>query len=383
MSDYRTLNRTILAKNESTPGTDAAPVVADDAVKVEDPNPTPGLTSEETNEVTGSLDAGAAIASGAPGAWAANVLVKGSGAGGTAPEYGALLQSCGLAETLLAADITGTASAGAAGTITLASATNVEIGMVITTTGGTGSGQTRVITGLAALVASVYPNWTVTPDATTTYAIKACALYVPASGGFPHSTIYDYQHSSTGAVDSRLRAYTGWLGNAQLTLPTRQVGRLAFNGQAKFVTPTDETHPGAATYDNQRPVPFVSADFSLGGAAIKNPTFTLDLGNQLSVPPDPADAFGNDVGQIVRRRITGRINPPMALLSVRDVVAAFLAATSAKLWVRFGTPGNGFSLYLPELRYTGQENEDLEGLAFEGIPFHAQGEDTGIYMAIY
>lgn len=383
MSDYRTLNRTVLAKTETTPGTDASPTVGANAVKLEEPNPVPGLTAEDTNEVGGSLDASAAVANGAPGTFSGTALLKGSGAGGTAPEYNAFLKACGLAETLLAADITGTASAGASGTITLASATNVEIGHVIVTTGGTGSGQTRVITAINSLVASVYPDWTVTPNATTTYAIKASALYVPASTGIAHATVYDYQHSSSSGVNSRLRPYTGWLGNAQIALPAGRVGRIAFSGQGKYVQPTDVSHPGAATYDSQRPTPFVSADISLGGSTIKLNEFSLDLGNEIVVSSDPGDAFGVDIGRIVRRRITGRINPPMDLLSTRNVVTDFLAASTAKLWVRFGSAGNGVSIYIPDLRYIGQENEDVNGLAHEGIPFHAQGEDTGVYLNIY
>ena len=42
-------------------------------------------------------------------------------------------------------------------------------GFVVETTSGTGSGQTRVITAYntTSKVASVYPNWTTPPDATT------------------------------------------------------------------------------------------------------------------------------------------------------------------------------------------------------------------------
>lgn len=86
----------------------------------------------------------------------------------------------------------GTASAGAAGSITLATdvpaIADILIGCIVRTTGGTGGGggsgslgnQARVITDFTTgRVASVAPNWETTPDATTTYEIflaEAAAL---------------------------------------------------------------------------------------------------------------------------------------------------------------------------------------------------------------
>lgn len=72
---------------------------------------------------------------------------------------------------------TGTAQAGAAGTITLAAgepaANDFYNGCFVGTTGGTGPGQVRRITDYAGAtqVATVAPNWTTTPDVTTTYEI--------------------------------------------------------------------------------------------------------------------------------------------------------------------------------------------------------------------
>lgn len=77
----------------------------------------------------------------------------------------------------------GTATAGAAGSITLATdvpaVANLLLGCIVKTTGGTGGGgtggtdnQARVITAFSAgRVATVVPDWETTPDATTTYQI--------------------------------------------------------------------------------------------------------------------------------------------------------------------------------------------------------------------
>lgn len=75
--------------------------------------------------------------------------------------------------------VTGTAQAGTATTITLAAASSATDdffnNLYILTTGGTGSGQTRLITDYvgATKVATVDEAWTVVPDATTTYSIQS------------------------------------------------------------------------------------------------------------------------------------------------------------------------------------------------------------------
>jgi len=78
---------------------------------------------------------------------------------------------------------TGTATAGAAATITLAAvgansrnfAVNELIGLVVAITSGTGAGQRRIITANTAAVNSVVTvskNWTTQPDATSVYQLR-------------------------------------------------------------------------------------------------------------------------------------------------------------------------------------------------------------------
>lgn len=386
MSTYRTKNRTILAKVETTAGTDASPVVASDALLIETPLSPSNLEVLTTDEVTGTLDPDDPVVGGGGGGFTGTVNVRGSGTGGVAPEWGVLLRGCGLAETLVTPDVTGTnVTPFSASTIKLASgdgATTV-IGDLIITTGGTGSGQTRVATAIAGDVVDIFPDWGTTPDATTTYAVKAHAMYVPASTGLKNLTIYDYQHENDAAVNSRLRSKLGCMGNVNFTLPVRGLVKAAFDFRGKFVTPTDVAKPSAATFDTQRPIAFQAVTISLGGVTTKFNQMTLDLGNDVQLADDPADTFGVDFASIVTRNITGRINPPLALLSVRNVWADFLAGTTRKLWVNYGTVnGNRISFYFPAIHYTGEEQEDINGFAQEGIPFAATGQDTGVYINV-
>lgn len=76
----------------------------------------------------------------------------------------------------------GTAQGGATATITLATGAasndDLHIGNMIELTGGTGAGQSRVITDYngTTKVATVDSNWVVQPDNTTTYAIRGQGL---------------------------------------------------------------------------------------------------------------------------------------------------------------------------------------------------------------
>lgn len=88
---------------------------------------------------------------------------------------------------------TGTASAGAAGSITLGTILTYDIsGCIVKTTGGTGGGgtggannQARVVTAYdtATGAATVVPNWETTPDATTTYQVLGTEMMVTSATG--------------------------------------------------------------------------------------------------------------------------------------------------------------------------------------------------------
>lgn len=93
----------LLAKAETVYSTDAAPTGVDDAVLVSNLSFSPaGQKMHARNVVTPTLGQLKQIYGGALIQFSFDVEVKGSGAAGTAPEYGPLLQSCGMSETVVA-----------------------------------------------------------------------------------------------------------------------------------------------------------------------------------------------------------------------------------------------------------------------------------------
>lgn len=387
MADYLTKNRLVTAKVEVTPGTDSTPTPASDAVLVETPRANPNIEMEQTDEVTGSLDSTQPIVGGGYNEHTAVFLAKGSGAAGTAPEFTPYLQAGSMGMTTLASAVTGTAQAGATGSITLAAgapSSNLT-GFVIETTGGTGPGQTRVITAYntTTKVATVYPNWTVTPDATTTYSVGAGNLFVPVSTGVKTLTQYLYLLNS-GSGDAILKKLIGAAADLSFSIQTRQVGRFTATMRGQLVEPESVANPTGQMYDSVRPRPLRDADTFLDGAAVCFRQFTLDWGNTITMADCPGQEFGYESGRVTARAPTGRINPQLKTLAQRNVFADMLAGATKKLWLNWGEDaGNRVSIFLPAIAYTGQEDEDLDGIAAEGIPFTPTGPDGWVYILIH
>ena len=136
--------------------------------------------------------------------------------------------------------VVGLAQAGAAGSITLpasASSTNdLYKGAIITVVYGTGAGQSRLCTGYvgSTKVASVDPNWAVTPDTTSAHVVTATApspatalpdVNTKTIGGqtasaagtvtFPNATLASTTNITSATVD-----VTKWNGSAVATPDT-------------------------------------------------------------------------------------------------------------------------------------------------------------------
>lgn len=139
----------------------------------------------------------------------------------------------------------GTATAGGATTLTLGSANwqtapyNVWANYRVRITGGTGAGQSRVISSHTATVLTVASAWTTNPDATSTFVIEGNndALYLMGGGA---TTLYRYSISANtwanvapsgaraaapggGATASWINECPGW------DIPTGQPGTIGQN----------------------------------------------------------------------------------------------------------------------------------------------------------
>jgi len=95
--------KAFLAKLETTKGTDSVPVAGSDGVRIEKGfAPTPAAEKIPYDPVKATMGALKSLTGRKTLAIEAPVLVRGSGVAGTAPEVSALLQACGLVETVSA-----------------------------------------------------------------------------------------------------------------------------------------------------------------------------------------------------------------------------------------------------------------------------------------
>jgi len=372
MSDFLTRNRLVTAKAEVTSGTDPVPTPAADAVLVEEPRANPNIELEQTDEVNGSIERSLPIVGGGFMERTHRFFAKGSGVPGTEPEFTPYLQAGALGLTTLATDSSGTAQAGAAGSITLAAgapATDLS-GFVIETTGGTGSGQRRVIVAYntTTKVASVVPSWTTPPDATTGYAVRAGNLFQRASTSLKTITDYLYKNNS-GSGNAILTRLTGAAANLSFSMQARQTGKFTATLRGVMHAPEEVANPSGAVFDATRPRPFIAADVSLDGAPLCFRNITLDLGNQVVQADCPGSDFGYDPARVIEGAATGRINPQLVTLASRNPFLDMMAGGQKWLWVNYGeTLGNKVSL-LQKIIYTGNEDDDLDGISASGLPF--------------
>ena len=385
--DFLTRNRLVLAKTEVTSGTDPSPAPASDAVLVEEPKGSPNFEVEQTDEVTGSLDKSQSIVGGGYGQHTARFFAKGSGVAGTAPEFKPYLQAAALGETTLQSVSPGPAQAGAWGSNRRAAGAPAPDlpGFIVETTGGTGPGQVRVITAYntTTKVASVYPDFDTAPDATTTYTVHKGNLYVPVSVSLKTITHYLYKKNAGGG-NAILEKLLGAAANLSFAIQTRQSGKFTATLRGLLSEPEDVSNPTGAVFDSVRPRPLRDADAFLGGTRVCFRNFTLDFGNTINQADCPGAEFGYDPARVTERKPTGRINPQLLTLTSRNAFADLVAGTTQKLWLSWGeTAGNRVSIFLPAIAYTGKEDDDLDGISADGLPFEATGPDSWLYLLFW
>lgn len=389
-ADYLTKSRIVLAGIEATPGTEQPLNVADNAILVSEPRVSPAFENVEDNtEVTGTLDSRGPIVGGGNMPITFGARLKGSGSAGTPPEAGILYRGCAMAETVTATAETGTAQGGTAQTIQLAATASAVdgayVGMPIRITGGTGDGASSVIVAYngTSKTATVVPEWSTPPDATSQYSIDANVRYGPASTALENLTLYRYQNSRAAGGQSHLVKIVGAAGTFSLEMGPRNIGRSAFNFAGILPElPTNVAPPGDPNYDAMRAPPFQKAVAHMGGKPVRFNRLTVDYGAEVSQADDPAAAYGFGPASATNRRITGTINPQMELLSVRNNMSDFLNGVAQPLVFSWGVAGNLVTLTLPSVKFTGDDDEDVGGYASEGLAFEAAGEgDDGLFLA--
>lgn len=382
----RNRNAVTLFKIESTPGTDAAPVAANDAIATENFRIRPALNTIRTAEDSGSLDDLGPIVAGMQVTVSFELRLKGAASAGAAPEWGKVMRACGWAETLTASAIPAAPEACAAGgSTTLAilgasASTTAQLyrGMPLNLTGAV-AGLTFISDYTAAKNATLVETMSGAIVATTNWQIPPNALYAPASSNIPAATIYRY-------VDGKLWKIVGCRGDWALRVDAGGSGMISFTftGIAAAAFETDVAVPASPVYDATRPPIWIAGKMLYNRVAIGLSSYALAGNNGLAYPPNPNSTDGFEPGEIVARNMTGTIDPNEVLVATQDFMGDLRAGTRRIQHVRLGTvSGNRVGITNPAAQGTGKEPGDRGGIAMSGFPFAAVGKDSGAFLCAF
>lgn len=376
----RSRNSTILAKVESTAGTDSSPTGSADAILVENPSISIDADLVSTNEVTGSLDSSPSITGGLKTQLSFSVVFRGTSAAGTAPRYGRLLEACGWSETTQAEIASEAADDGGTTTAVVADASygssdNTYNGMPLTINAAqtfisdyVGSTKTATITDTQG--SSV--------DSGDNITLNASTVYTPQSGTVDTITLYFYQ-------DGIRYIALGCRGSFNVSVDSAGVGRLNFQFSGMYGGKADAALP-TVVYDNDtlQPPVFRNATMTIDRASAAVAAVSLDSGNNVVFPGDPNQAEGFGVPEITQRKITGNVDPLEVLVATRDIMTAFRAGTKQIVHARWGsTAGNRIAVTIPNALYTSNNPGDRNGFVMTQNAFEATGENDGAYITIW
>jgi hypothetical protein len=374
-------NSFLLAKAETTYGTLASPIAATDAVKIVsmEVNPITG-TRVERNLIKGFLGADRQPLTNEHVAVTITFEWGGSGVAATAPRFSPLLLASGMNLSAVA-EITGTATAGGAGSLTLADlggsnpASDAYLGFPIEITSGTGAGNKGVIVahdGATRTVTVIPSTAAFTADATSVYRIPDLSLYQPIS------TFGNGSSCTLLAVkDQNVHRIEGFRGSPALDSPLNSYGTFTITGIGKYVTPTAKSAE-SFTYGNQaEPVPVTprhTKALRFQGYGPCSEGFNFDWGL--------TTAFRSLIGCDPHARITDRPNPngtltienpPVATKDYFSSAADNSGASDGPFVVQQGTVATESSIFFcPKAAISGDLTfSDSDGIDMLQIPFTA------------
>lgn len=389
MAVLRSRRGAVLAKVETTEGTDAVPTTAN-AMLVENPRLTFDNQLVTTNEMTGSLDPRAPIVGGLRCSLAFDLYLKGSGTPGTAPEFGDLFKACGWEEVVTAAAIPTTAEAAAAGgtsQVTLSTGATAQAqayrGMPLLLSVNPATPKRTFISNYTSgKVATLTDVFSPALSVTTEYQVPANVLYRPTSDETLIESLTQYVY-----MDGVLYKILGARGTFTLAMVAGQPGKFSFTFTGMYGGKSDAAVPAIGAFDSTRPPIWrdpsgdQSGHFAIDRTEAALRQLGFDNGNSLVYPDNPNALEGFDPSVITARRMTGSMDPLATLVATRDLMTDFRIGTQRLLHARCGTvAGNRFGMVIPAAHPEQYAPGDRDGLQTEEVRFFCSGEDAGAFL---
>lgn len=373
-------NSFLLAKTEAAYDTLDGAIGATDAVKIVsmEVNPITG-TRVERNLIKGFLGADRQPLTNEHVAVTITFEWGGSGVAATAPRFSPLLLASGMNLASLA-EITGTATAGGANTLTLADlgvsnpASDAYVGFPIEITSGANTGDKGVIVAHngSTREVTVVPSTASFTGGAVSYKIPGLSLYQPVS------TFGNGSSCTLVAVkDQNVHRIEGFRGSPALNAPLNQYGTFTVTGFGRYVTPTAKSTESFSYGAQAEPVPVTprhTKALRFQGFGPCSEGFTFDWGL--------TTAFRSLIGCDPHARITDRPNPngtltienpPVATKNFFTAAADNSGASDGPFVVQQGTVANESSIFFcPKVAISGDLSfSDSDGIDMMQIPFTA------------
>lgn len=360
-----TNKRTVLAKIETTYGTDPSPAGID-AILLKNLTITP-ISAELVSRdlIRPFLGNSENLLAQKYVQMDFEVEYQGAGSVGVAPGLDPLLRACGMAKSITQV----TCSIASAATILTVTRTahGFVVGDKVLISGCTDTAKNVVVTVASVTSSSVFvtaPVLTATDESPALGAPKlnTSVVYTPISAAFESVTMY-YN------VDGTLHVMTGAFGTFSLGLNVKQIPTLKFTMTGLYVAPTDAA--AAAVDFSKFQIPQIvntqnTPGFSLFGYSGAMESCSMDLSNDVQY----ITLVGSENVKIVDRKPAGTLVFEAVSIATKDFFSIVAANTKGDMNIAHGSfNGQKIVFDAPSVNLGNPSYQDSNGVQMLSCPF--------------
>jgi hypothetical protein len=393
----RPRNGLLLIALQAAEGTYPAVDPTTQAVSVEDGSVDYGspFTTEDVNEVTGSLVAGAPMVVGQPASIGFRSRIRGAGVGvaytaSVKPPLHAAFQGCGWRGQFQAAIAAAALTAGSATTATLAAGfpgTAQGLRGMPLLLAGAAAGHVPLITDYTAgRLATLSDSFSPVLGTDSTGAIPANWTYAGTSPSDAAARLTDHPPVTISWYeDGNLHRWGDCRGTADLEGDTARPGFGAFRFSGTYLGVTAAAVPTNAVIAGHSAPLLVKGSGTPPAALINRKQlpisrWALRSGGNVEDVVDPNTTYGFGAGQLVGRKPMFEADPLRTLVSTRDAIAEIEAALNYPIALRFGTQtGNRWGLVVPVAQPVSADPSMRGALRADAMGFQALSPGRDAY----
>lgn len=357
-------NAVLLAKIETTEGSDSSPTGTSNAVLVSELSIEPLAGSElDLAYIRPYMGISPSIRVEDYVTASFTVDFAGTATAGTAPAWGPILRACGFAETLVAsgaATLAGTAQAADTTTVTLSASTASATDGFYNGCSITMNSQTRTIIDYvgSTKVATLGKAWTAVAGA---YTVTPHATYLPVSTGFESATMY----YNVAGVRHKMLGCKGSVSIDQ-TAKQRPALKFTFTGGYGGVADASEATPVFTAFQTPQTINSSNTSALIGGkqadgsaTGVQLMSFSLDMANAIT----HRQLVGAESVVLTDRQPKGSVSIEATTVTFKDWWADIRASTKAPLLIENGlSAGNTTSILLPNAQLAEPKYGDSDGI---------------------